>query len=48
LITVKIFQIYHIESKGNYKDENINNEKLKLEIKNEKKNLNVCNIISKK
>ena len=44
----KDFSNISIESKGNYIDENIDNEKIKLEIKYEKKNPNVCNINFKK
>ena len=40
-----ISQIYQIELKGNYKDENIDNEKIKLEIKCEKKNPNIDDFI---
>ena len=48
LITIKIFQIYKIELKGNYKDENIDNEKIKLVIKYEKKIKMYITLISKK
>ena len=48
LITIKIFQIYKIELKGNYKDENIDNEKIKLVIKYEKKIKMYITLFSKK